>query len=155
MTWKPADIVAICHQCRATSQAPITMGWPLVCLRGESVPCIEDITLGERLGYTTPRRDVQRVIDSLIADGQLQGIRCADISVTTSMPNGGTRTTTVKAYFPNEEEAIDIIMASLPMSRPRPADAPGCVWSVGVGHDLANPCNPSLSGAPCAQVRRI
>jgi len=87
-------------------------GWSLHQVEGSAERLILDVDLGQRLGYAKPLRDVQRVIESLVKDAELPGIRCEDRTVLTSMPRGGSREETVKAYYLTEREALKVIAKS-------------------------------------------
>jgi len=87
-------------------------GWNLVKVDASEVRRILDVELGERLGYADPLK-VQRVIEGLVADGELPGVLRADRTVASGNLRGkGPQERVVPAYYLTEREALQVIAKS-------------------------------------------
>jgi len=77
------------------------LGWPLVTVRGEDRPLIEDEELGRRLGFSRPR-DVRALIREIFNDSDICG-------VTPQMRGPGRKG---RRYFLTRSQALKVVMRS-------------------------------------------
>lgn len=87
-------------------------GWKLA-VGGFEDPAhrVLDTELARKLGFGRPR-DIRKLIENLVASGELPGIHVRAAVARTSMPRGGERATAVNEYWLTLEEALFVTAKS-------------------------------------------